>query len=115
MQALNQMEPGQMDDACLEVYQNLFCPRFVWVCELYTKESFVEKEPKAIGEIVVDATARRIGSMGGLDSIILTHYPHYITYRNPDSSLVKLEKNEKKLDTWSPFPQFHGNLRDFNA
>lgn len=114
MQALNKMEPSQMDDVCLEVYQNLFCPRFIWVCELYTQESFDEEMPKAIGEIVVDATARRIGSMGGLDSIILTHYPHYITYRNPDSSLVKLEKNEKKLDTWSPFPQFRGNLRDFN-
>lgn len=115
MQALNQMEPGQMDDACLEVYQNLFCPRFVWVCELYTQESFVGETPKAIGEVVVDATARRIGSMGGLDSIILTHYPHYITYRDPDSSLVKLEKNERKLDIWSPFPQFRGNLRDFYA
>ncbi len=114
MQALNQMAPSQMDEACLAVYQNLFCPRFVWVCELYTKETFDEETPRAIGEIIVDATARRTGSMGGLDCIVLTHYPHYITYRDPDSRLVKLEKNEKKLDIWSPFLQFRGNLRDFN-
>lgn len=114
MQALNKMGPDQMDEICLNVYQNLFCPRFVWVCELYTKETFDEDAPRAIGEIIVDATARRIGSIGGLDSIVLTHYPHYITYRNPDSRLVKLEKNEKKLNVWSPFPQFRGNLLDFN-
>lgn len=114
MQALNQMDPSQMDEKCLEVYQNLFCPRFIWVCELYTKKTYNEKEPRAIGEIAVDATARRIGSIGGLDSIILTHYPHYITYRDPDSRLVRLEKNERMLTPWSPFPQFRGNLQNFN-
>lgn len=114
MQTIGQMEPEQMDNVCLQVYQNLLCPRFVWVCELYTKARFEEESPTAIGEIIVDATAHRTGSKGGLDSIVLTHYPYYITYRDPDSRLVRLEKNEKVLKAWSPFPQFRGNLRDFN-
>lgn len=114
MQALNKMSSQTMGKECSNVYQNLFCPRFVWVCELYTKETFVDNSPKAIGEIVVDATARRTGGLGGIDGIVLVHYPHYITYRGPDSCLEELEYNERQLEVWSPFEQFRGNLRDYN-
>lgn len=112
MQAFEQMQPEEMDERCIEVYQNLFCPRFVWVCELYAKDTFLTDEPRSIGEIIVDATARRTGGMGGVDSIVLVHYPHYITCRDPDSSWVELENNEQQVDTWSPFTQFRGNLQD---
>lgn len=116
MRMLRQMNPKNMDNQCIEVYQNLYCPRFVWVCELYTKDTFLHADnPRPIGEIVVDATARRTGSIGGLDSIVLVHYPHYITYRDPNSSWAELESNEQKLDVWSPIEQFRGNLRDFNS
>lgn len=114
MQALDKMTPQVMDKECGKVYQNLFCPRFVWVCELYTKESFMNDDPKVIGEIVVDATARRTGGVGGTDGIVLVHYPYYITYRSPNSHLVSLEYNERQLGVWSPFGQFRGNLRDFS-
>jgi len=114
MQALSEMESQAMDNECGKVYQNLFCPRFVWVCELYTKETFEGASPKAIGEIVVDATARRTGGLGGVDGIVLVHYPYYITYRGPNSRLVKLEHNERLLEVWSPIKQFRGNLQDFN-
>ena len=112
---LGQMDQNIMDERYTEVYQNLYCPRFVWVCELYTKDTFQEYEPRAIGEIVVDATARRTGSMGGLDSVVLIHYPNYITYRDPDSNWTMLEDNKQQFPIWSPFAQFRGNLRDFNT
>lgn len=112
---LDQMDQEIMDERYTEVYQNLYCPRFVWVCELYTKDTFQEDDPRAIGEIVVDATARRAGSMGGLDSVVLIHYPNYITYRDPNANWVVLEDNKQQFPIWSPFAQFGGNLRDFNT
>ncbi len=112
---LGQMDQEIMDERYTEVYQNLYCPRFVWVCELYTKDTFQENDPRAIGEIVVDATARRTGSMGGLDSVVLIHYPNYITYRDPNANWVVLEDNKQQFPIWSPFAQFRGNLRDFNT
>lgn len=56
-----------------ERYIKLCLPRFVWVCEVYSKESYCQR--KAIGEIVVDATA---SPHDGIKSVLLFHYPHYI-------------------------------------
>lgn len=112
---LDKMDQKIMDERYTEVYQNLYCPRFVWVCELYTKDTFQEDEPRAIREMVLDATARRTGSMGGLDSVVLIHYPNYITYRDPNSNWMALEGNKQQFSTWSPFAQFRGNLRDFST
>ena len=112
---LDQMDQTIMDEQYTEIYQNLYCPRFVWVCELYSKDTLQEDDPKAIGEIVLDATARRTGSAGGLDSVVLIHYPNFITYRDSDSNWMALEDNKRQFPIWSPFPQFRGNLQDFNA
>ncbi len=110
---LDGMTADEMDEDCIAIYQNLCCPRFVWVCELYDQASFQGADPHPIGEIVVDATARRTGTMSGMNSIVLIHYPHFITCRDPDSGWPDLESNAKKLTVWSPFTQFHGNLWDF--
>lgn len=111
MQTLDTMDINKMDDKIIEVYQNLYCPRFVWVCELYTQKTFVSDEPSAIGEIVVDATSRCTDNMGAL---VLLHYPHYITYRDTDSNWIDLEYNEQWAENWVPFKQFQGNLHDFS-
>ena len=111
MQTLNTMAMSKMDDKIIEVYQNLYCPRFVWICELYTQNTFLSDEPSAIGEIVVDATSRCTDNMGGL---VLLHYPHYITYRDTDSNWIDLEYNEQWVKNWVPFKQFQGNLHDFS-
>lgn len=107
--SLNLMD-GKMGEQYVDVYQNLFCPRFVWVCELYTPELYNSDEPKVIGEIVVDATAHRSGFSNGLESIVLIHYPGFITYTTPDSDYNALQDNQIITETWSPFEPFHGNL-----
>lgn len=101
----------KMDEQYVDVYQNLFCPRFVWVCELYTPESFNSADSKVIGEIVVDATAHRSGFTNGLESIVLIHYPGFITYNTPGSNWIALQENQIITDTWTPFEPFHGNLK----
>lgn len=112
LSSFGQMNQDSAEERMVDVYANLFCPRFVWVCELYSTESF--KQSKAIGEIVLDATSKRSGSdNGGFDSIILVHYPHYITFRDPNSKHKDLELNGIQLEKWIPFDQFKGNLRDF--
>lgn len=103
-----------MDERCLQVYQNLFCPRFVWVCELYTKKSFCLEAPRVIGEIVIDATARRMGVNGGFESVVLIHYPHFISYRCPESDWRALDENQIIMEKWCPYTQFRGNLTDYN-
>lgn len=100
----------EMDRHFETVYQNLYCPRFIWVCELYSKDLFHCTNPQAIGEIVVDATARQTGNTDSLDGVILIHYPHYITYRDTESNWTALNDNGKQLDKWCPFQQFRGNL-----
>ena len=103
---------GLMDEELEEVYQNLYCPRFVWICELYSYSSYYQSSPKAIGEIVADATARQTGNTDSLDGIVLIHYPYYITYRGIDSNWQAFESNSKNIKKWCPFEQFRGNLSE---
>lgn len=115
IQMLDKMAPDEMDERCLEVYQNLYCPRFVWVCEIYNKDTFQEDTACPIGEVVMDATTHRTGTMNSLNGIVLVHYPHYITHCDPDSGWADLINNEIQLDNWKPFGQFRGNLKDFSS
>lgn len=93
---------GLMDEELEEVYQNLYCPRFVWICELYSYSSYYQSSPKAIGEIVADATARQTGNTDSLDGIVLIHYPYYITYRGIDSNWQAFESNSKNIKSGVP-------------
>lgn len=106
----NNLSHNKMDDAASGIYENLYCPRFVWVCELYSTESY--SQGLAIGEIVVDATARQSGNTDSLDAVVLIHYPYYITYRGTDSNWSAFQRNENQLSKWCPFEQFHGNLTE---
>lgn len=109
-------DQNSMSAEVTQIYQNLFCPRFIWVCELYSMNDFKEQTSKVIGEIVLDATTRHNGNVEGLGSVVLIHYPNYITYRDPDpdSHVFDLENNQRIIGDWEPFEQFDGNLTDFS-
>lgn len=62
-------------------YNSVVYPKFIWVCELSTIETF--NNNKIIGEIVLDATATPLQP---LDSVILVNYPYQIYIRNPEDS-----------------------------
>ena len=61
------------------VYSVVPMPKFVWVCEIYSIESY--KIQKAVGEIVLDATAY---GRSEYNSVIIINYPHNIGFRLRD-------------------------------
>lgn len=91
-------------------YIETLFPRFVWVCEIYSKESYCEE--KVIGEIVVDATASPYDN----DKILIAHYPYYIMACKTESVDMKREDFKEmtqeemdidnlfdKVHSWEPF------------
>lgn len=108
---------GKKNEEVRAHYIATLFPRFVWVCEVYSKDTYCEK--KVIGEIVVDATA----SPYDKDQILIVHYPQVIM-ANKLERMVKLripnkicsgEKIEEgtlfdKLLFWEPFDGYTNNL-----
>ncbi len=60
-----------IDDFCRKIYSIIPLPQFVWVCELYDKQHYINAEP--IGEIVLDATSA--ANTMPFDSVIMINYP----------------------------------------
>lgn len=98
-------------------YIETLFPRFVWVCEIYSKESYCEE--KVIGEIVVDATASPYDN----DKILIAHYPYYIMACKTESVDMKREDFKEmtqeemdidnlfdKVHSWEPFDGYAYNL-----
>ena len=88
-----------------QLYAGIPMPRFVWVCEIYTKDSYMNNQ--VVGEIVMDATSSR---QDEARSIILFHYPFFLVYRNPSEPWneyfwKKKFLNTGRLSTWTPFPK----------
>ena len=81
-------------------------PHFVWVCELYSLQSFANHE--IIGEIVLDGTAAPNTTN---DSLLLLHYPYRFGVRYPEEGIdALLDKFAEILDDWRPIKAFSGNL-----
>lgn len=82
---------GKANEEVRAHYIETLFPRFIWVCEIYDKESYCEK--KAIGEIVVDATASPYDN----NKILVTHYPYHIMARKMEGmDNVDIESEEFK-------------------
>ena len=83
-------------------YRNVLFPRFVWVCELYTKEGYSSNQ--AMGEIVIDATA---SPYDGINSILIVHYPYNIAYKHlyteDMNQKVSDEKTFEQISSWESF------------
>lgn len=90
------------------IYSLITLPKFVWVCEIYTADSYLDGN--AMGEIVLDATA---APMLQAQSSIIIHYPGQIFFNNPDGVYNNtIDDNTIVLDDWVPFKQFMRNLID---
>lgn len=95
-----------MNSEVRERYVSLLLPRFVWVCEIYNKESYCQG--KAIGEIVIDATA---SPHDGIKSILLYHYPHYILVCQRNiKELFDRDEELEEVRSWEPFQGYDHNL-----
>lgn len=81
-----------------KVYSSIPLPKFVWVCELYSYATL--KEGKALGEVVIDATA---SEMDGVSSAIIINYPYCFSYRTPDEPFdvfIKRYESKNQTDDW---------------
>ena len=86
------------------LYSNMRLPRFIWVCELYTRDGYESEE--AFGEILLDATS---ASNRGHRSLLMMHYPDVIALRNPDDEDVGFDK-QYELPEMNTFKSYRENL-----
>ena len=99
-----------------EYYAFIPMPRFVWVCELYKTEEYldlkkVEKTTdtiEAFGEVVLDTTSVPTKENAG-SAIIFCHYPGRIATRYPEDTQLGFSKMIE-IDDDKSFPGFGNNL-----
>lgn len=77
-------------------FQEVHLPHFVWVCELYSYESYTNKDPYSIGEIILDATT---GAAHDDDSaIVWIQYPGMTAYRHQREDIGELRKRVEDIN-----------------
>ena len=91
-----------------KLYVNLPLPKFVWVCEISTLELY--KQNRAIGEVVLDATASKSGKK--FDELILVRYRKNIGYKTYKENIYQLVNRLKvSLSKSVDFGVFDKNLK----
>ena len=89
-------------------YSTTVFPKFVWVCELSTVDSYSKQ---VIGEIILDATS---SADAYADSLIIAFYPNCIFCRLPQDVIRdELEPDIDiihKIEKWQPFLPYDSNL-----
>lgn len=88
-----------------DIYNSTTFPKFVWVCELSTKEMYLDG--KILGEIIIDATS---SADAKADSFIIIHYPGVVCKRRQDDLVRGIDPQFYELDEWRPCDHFDGNL-----
>lgn len=89
-------------------YSNLLFPKFIWVMELSSSESYENDKNMVYGEIVLDATS---SNSAGAESIIMIRIGKIFSFRMPDESFehLKLRIFEKR-GVQETFLQYNNNL-----
>ena len=78
-------------------------PKFIWVCEYGTAESF--KNHTALGEFVIDATAEK-----NMDPVISIRHAETITYRGPNDP-VEYAEVRRDITLSHEFAMYMNNLK----
>lgn len=94
------------DSELFRVYTQMPLSRFIWVCELYTINSYPDY---AIGELIIDATS---SSHEKFNSLLMINYPGYYYVRD---SIIHKEYPTDVMNfchniNWIPFKPYEGNL-----
>jgi hypothetical protein len=91
-----------------ELYRQIPLPKFVWVCEITTKNLYARRE--VLGEIVWDATASQYDDF----SFIVLHLPGRVIVNDRDSS--KLDESgfllNEALQAADPYAMYVNNLKE---
>lgn len=88
-------------------YSQVRMPKFVWVCEIYTKDGYITENKKAFAELVLDGTC---ASKKGVYSLILYNYPGKLFARNPDQDESSIEENKYSVSDWTEIKPYSLNL-----
>ena len=90
-------------------YSNLRMPRFVWICEIYTVDSYC-KSGKAFAELVLDGTS---ASKKGISNLILYNYPNNLLARRPDQDELSIVEDPYTVVDWTEIYPYSRNLDGF--
>ena len=96
------------DDILLKrIYANVPLPRFIWICEIYTKQGY--RENRTIGEIVLDATS---SGKSNFNSLVSLRYLDRFAVRTPEETFYEMSEFflKKKLSDFKTLTGFKGNL-----
>ncbi len=90
-------------------------PRFVWVCELYKVNEYLNQNEdngsntiKAFAEIVIDSTTIPTAEFP-TKGLLLVHYPGIVASRLPEDVYMGFEEM-LEINNDAPFPGFRNNL-----
>ncbi len=86
------------DNWLYDLHQEIPLPNFIWVCELYSKQGYIDKKP--FGEIVLDATSP--AQENSFDSCLLICYPERVIAKSFDGQSLLME-NSEAMD-WAETP-----------
>lgn len=75
--------PPDIDQNWLYEYRGIHMPRFIWVCELYSRLSIQNSNPFCIGEIIIDASSAGSHS-SDISKVIMVNYPGRLLTRDPE-------------------------------
>lgn len=91
------------------VIDNIPLPKFIWVCEISTKELY--KENKIFGEIVLDATASKHDKF---NQLILLRYPNKLSYKIFEEPLERLKSrlSINRRDLELTYEMYKNNLKE---
>mgnify|MGYP003416546851 FL=1 len=91
------------------VIDNIPLPKFIWVCEISTKELY--KENKIFGEIILDATASKHDKF---NQLILLRYPNKLSYKIFEEPLerLKLRLSINRRDLELTYEMYKNNLKE---
>ena len=92
-----------------DLYNMTIFPKFIWVCELATRELYAEG--RVMGEVIIDATS---SADRKTDSFIIIHYPGVICRRMPEDCAEARDAEFEEIKDWHLFQAFHDDL-DTNA
>lgn len=102
------------DQTTCKAFQMVHLPRFVWVCELYTKKSYCVDTPECVGEIIIDASQNPL-SQDNDSNVVWINYPRKYAFRLLGDDIGKLRESmqEQIIETngyWYPLTPYEFEL-----
>ena len=97
-----------VNDEVRYIYNYTTFPKFIWVCEIATRQMYMSG--KILGEIIIDATS---SADAKTSSFIIIQYPGVICSQLHNAITDCVEPKFEGISGWTEYPCFDGNLQLF--